>query len=65
MLRNILLIVAAATTLASATTAHATEPEAVKPNYELAEKFSPTKVRRLVPQTVVHPRWFKNSNKFW
>ena len=65
MLRNLLLLVAAATTLASATTARASQPEAVKPNYELAERFSPNKVRRLVPQTAVHPHWFKGDTKFW
>ena len=55
----------AAATIALAAPAQATEPEAVKPNYELAERFSPTKVRRLVPQTMVHPNWFENSTKFW
>ena len=55
----------AAATIALAAPAQATEPEAVKPNYELAERFSPTKVRRLVPQTMVRPNWFENSTKFW
>ena len=55
----------AAATIALAAPTQATEPEAVKPNYELAERFSPTKVRRLVPQTMVRPNWFENSTKFW
>ena len=59
------MLMVAAATIALAAPAQATEPEAVKPNYELAERFSPTKVRRLVPQTMVHPNWFENSTKFW
>lgn len=59
------MLMVAAATIAIAAPAQATEPEAVKPNYELAERFSPTKVRRLVPQTMVHPNWFENSTKFW
>ena len=51
--------------MVSVSIAKGTEPEASKPNYELAERFSPTKVRRVVPQTEVRPNWFKNSNKFW
>lgn len=65
MLRNFLTLIAAVATLATATTAQAHEPEAVKPNYALAEQFSPTKVRRLVPQTTIRPNWFKGENKFW
>ena len=59
------MLMVAAATIALAAPAQATEPEAVKPNYELAERFSPTKVRRLVPQTMVRPNWFENSTKFW
>ena len=51
--------------MVSVSIAKGAEPEASKPNYELAERFSPTKVRRVVPQTEVRPNWFKNSNKFW
>ena len=31
----------------------------VKPNYELAERFSPKKVGRMVKQTRVQPVWFE------
>lgn len=34
-------------------------------NYELAARFSPKKVGRLVFSTGVNPNWFKNSDKFW
>lgn len=46
-------------------TVPATAQENHSPNYELAEKFSPKKTQRLVPQTVVRPNWFEQSNKFW
>ncbi len=65
MIKRLTMLMVAAATIALAAPAQATEPEAVKPNYELAERFSPTKVRRLVPQTMVHPNWFENSTKFW
>ena len=56
---------AAVATLASSATLTASEPEAVKPNYNLAEQFSPAKIRRMVPQTVIRPNWFKAGDKFW
>ena len=59
------LLLAAVGIIASANVATGAEPEAVKPNYELAERFSPTKVRRLVPQTSVRPNWFESQTKFW
>ena len=64
-MKRLTLLLVAALSIGSASVAKATEPEATKPNYELAERFSPTKVRRAVPQTEVRPNWFKNSNKFW
>ena len=64
-MKRLTLILAVALTMVSVSIAKGTEPEASKPNYELAERFSPTKVRRVVPQTEVRPNWFKNSNKFW
>ena len=36
----------------------------VKPNYELAERFSPTKVGRMVRQTRVQPVWFQDGKQF-
>jgi dipeptidyl aminopeptidase/acylaminoacyl peptidase len=34
-------------------------------NYELAARFSPKRVNKLVFSTAVNPNWFKNSDKFW
>ncbi len=36
-----------------------------KANYDLAARFSPKKVNKLVFSTAVTPNWFKNSDKFW
>ena len=36
-----------------------------KANYELAARFSPKKVGKMVFSTTVSPKWFKNSDKFW
>ena len=65
MIKKLSLLLAAVATLASATTLTASEPEVVKPNYNLAEQFSPAKIRRMVPQTIVRPNWFKSGDKFW
>ena len=64
-MNKLTLLLATVAMIASVSVAQATEPQAEKPNYELAERFSPTKVRRAVPQTIVRPNWFKASNKFW
>ena len=64
-MKRLTLILAVALTMVSVGIAKGAEPQATKPNYELAERFSPTKVRRAVPQTEVRPNWFKNSSKFW
>ena len=37
----------------------------VKANYELAARFSPEKLRRMIFSTSVNPQWLKNSNRFW
>src|SRR5690606_32315875 len=38
---------------------------AVKPNYQLASKFSPTKLRTMIFSTDVRPNWINYSDKFW
>lgn len=52
--------------LLSATTAFAQnkERETPKANYELASRFSPAKIRKMVFSTSVAPSWLK-SGKFW
>ncbi|MBQ2142735.1 MAG: hypothetical protein II204_06235, partial [Alistipes sp.] len=58
MIKKLTMLFVAVAAMAAAAPAFGAEPEAVKPNYELAERFSPTKVKRLVPQTAVRPNWF-------
>jgi len=36
-----------------------------KANYELAARFSPSKLERMVFSTQVDPHWLKNSDRFW
>ncbi|GAC1311445.1 MAG: DPP IV N-terminal domain-containing protein [Mucilaginibacter sp.] len=37
----------------------------VKANYQLASRFSPKKLQKLVFSTAVEPHWLKYSNRFW
>ncbi|EOZ98475.1 Dipeptidyl peptidase IV [Indibacter alkaliphilus LW1] len=34
-------------------------------NYELAARFSPEKLKKLIFSTEVRPHWLKNSDRFW
>lgn len=36
-----------------------------KANYQLASRFSPDKLRKLIFSTSVNPNWLKNSDRFW
>ena len=65
MLKKLSLLFVAAALITSTAVAEGNEPQAVKPNYNLAEQFSPAKMRRMVPQTVIRPNWFKGETKFW
>jgi dipeptidyl-peptidase-4 len=40
-------------------------PPSPKANYQLASRFSPNKVRKMVYSTAVDPHWLKTSNRFW
>lgn len=60
-----LLIISIAAALCSTMGVKAEQPSAVVPNYDLAERFSPNKLYRMVPQTRVAPQWFRSSSKFW
>jgi dipeptidyl-peptidase-4 len=35
------------------------------PNYQLAARFAPSKVSKLVFSTSVNPNWMRDGNKFW
>jgi hypothetical protein len=34
-------------------------------NYQLASRFSPKKIEKMIFSTSVDPHWLKNSNRFW
>ena len=36
-----------------------------EPNYELAARFSPDQMKKMVFSTSVSPHWLKNSDRFW
>ena len=36
-----------------------------KPNYQLASKFSPSKLSKLIFSTEVNPNWINFGEKFW
>ena len=39
--------------------------ETPKANYQLASRFSPNKLKKIVYSTAVDPHWLKLSNRFW
>lgn len=45
--------------------ASAQQTPVTEANYELAERFSPAKINRMIFSQQVYPEWFKNSDKFW
>ena len=36
-----------------------------KANYQLASRFSPNKLKKMVYSTSVDPHWLKRTNRFW
>jgi dipeptidyl aminopeptidase/acylaminoacyl peptidase len=40
-------------------------PHHVKANYELASRFMPDRIKKLVFSTAVQPHWFETSDRFW
>ncbi len=44
--------------------ATATDNNKVHPNYALAERFSPTKISRMIKSTGVNPYWFADGERF-
>ncbi|ATP55317.1 S9 family peptidase [Pedobacter ginsengisoli] len=42
-----------------------TTTQAPKANYQLASRFSPNKLKKLIYSTTVDPHWLKLSNRFW
>lgn len=60
-MKKLLLLLALPFMLAAA---DAQENDKVKPNYALAEQFSPKKILRMVKQTRVQPIWFEDCKQF-
>lgn len=60
-MKRVLLLLALPFMLAAA---DAQENDKVKPNYALAEQFSPKKILRMVKQTRVQPIWFEDCKQF-
>ena len=58
-------IVASLLIIFLATGLNAQHKRSVKANYQLAARYSPTKMKRMVFSTSVDPHWSKNSNGFW
>ena len=50
--------------LLATTTLKAQEDKRVRPNYALAERFSPNKISRMVKQTRIQPVWFADGKQF-
>jgi len=44
---------------------HSPDTPSPTPNYQLASKFSPTNLGKLVHSTSVRPHWLKKGNRFW
>jgi dipeptidyl-peptidase 4 len=51
--------------IVSASLAFGQQAPVVKSNYQLAARFSPTKLSKLIYSTSVDPHWLKKSNRFW
>jgi len=41
------------------------EREPVKANYQLASRFSPQKLRKMIFSTEVRPNWLRQGDQFW
>jgi dipeptidyl-peptidase-4 len=50
---------------AQAPIATATPGQPAKGNYQLAGRYSPAKIRKMVFSTAVDPHWLKGSDRFW
>ncbi len=59
-----LLLLLVLPALLATTTSNAQEKNKVRPNYALAERFSPKKIYRMVKQTRIQPVWFADGKQF-
>jgi dipeptidyl-peptidase-4 len=60
----VLCSIAAAIVFTTPLHAQKAEPDRA-PNYDLASQWTPDKVRKLVFDTTVTPRWLEKSDRFW
>ena len=51
--------------IALVASALAQQTPATKANYQLAARFSPKKIDKMVFSTSVDPHWLKKSDRFW
>ena len=62
----VLVVCSIAATIAFSAPLQAQKAEPVRePNYDLASQWTPDKVRKLVFDTSVTPRWLEKSDRFW
>ena len=54
-----------ATTMQAGGDAKNEDCKRVRPNYALAERFSPNKIGRMVKSTSINPHWFSDGKRFW
>jgi len=60
-----ILLVATALILAATATARAEDRHVRKADYAQAEKFSSSRINRMVYSTRIRPSWFRDSDRFW
>ena len=63
-MKRILLLLTLPALLATTTVNAENKDKKVRPNYALAERFSPNKIRRMVKQTGIQPVWFADGKQF-
>ena len=63
-MKKTLLLLLVLPVLLATTTLKAQESNKVRPNYALAERFSPKKISRMVKQTRIQPVWFADGKQF-
>ncbi len=62
---SLIIFVLACLPLKHATSVYGQHEPIATANYRLAERFSPTKLQRMVFSTRVTPNWLKTGDKFW
>jgi len=58
-------LILAASLLPYVSTAQQAKETPIKPNYQLAAKFSPEKLKKMIFSTSIKPNWINFSDRFW